>query len=171
VAKPLKSVPTFTTSFWKRIGDEVSDRIQVHTKSGRDAKNKNFKKYKTHKPFWFSKKIDGKTIRIYAEDYPTRKARGGIRRQSSRSKKPDLTLTGDMLRNLQTRSANKEGAIIGWSGTNAQKVQWNADMGREITTTANPVTKKIKVWIEKKVGTRIDRNIKAVDETTTLVIG
>lgn len=133
------------------IGDEVSDRIQVHTKSGSDVKDKKFKKY--------------------SPKYEDAKAAGKFRRQSSRSKKPDLTLTGDMLRNLQTRSANKEGAIIGWSGTNAQKVQWNADMGREITTTANPVTKKIKVWIEKKVGTRIDRNIKAVDETTTLVIG
>ena len=133
------------------IGDEVSDRIQVHTKSGSDVKDKKFKKY--------------------SPKYEDAKAAGKFKRQSSRSKKPDLTLTGDMLRNLQTRSANKEGAIIGWSGTNAQKVQWNADMGREITTTANPVTKKIKVWIEKKVGTRIDRNIKAVDETTTLVIG
>ena len=151
MAKPLKSVPTFTTAFWKMIGDEVSDRIQVHTKSGSDVKDKKFKKY--------------------SPKYEDAKAAGKFRRQSSRSKKPDLTLTGDMLRNLQTRSANKEGAIIGWSGTNAQKVQWNADMGREITTTANPVTKKIKVWIEKKVGTRIDRNIKAVDETTTLVIG
>ena len=151
MAKPLKSVPTFTTSFWKKIGDEVSDRIQVHTKKGKDVGDKGFKKY--------------------SPKYEDAKAAGKFKRQSSRSKKPDLTLTGDMLRNLQTRSANKEGAIIGWSGTNAQKVQWNADMGREITTTANPVTKKIKVWIEKKVGTRIDRNIKAVDETTTLVIG
>ena len=171
MAKPLKSVPTFTTAFWKKIGDEVSDRIQVHTKKGKDVRGANFKKYKTHDPFWFSKKIGGKTIRIYAEDYPTRKARGGIKRQTSFSRKPDLTLTGDMLRNLQTRSANKEGAIIGWSGTNAQKVQWNADMGREITTTAKPVTTKIENWIDKQVGARIDRNIKATNETKTFVIG
>jgi len=151
VAKPLKSVPTFTASFWKEIGDEVSDRIQVHTKSGRDVRDKGFKKYSTK--------------------YADAKVAGKFKRQSSRSKKPDLTLTGDMLRNLQTRSANKEGAIIGWSGTNAQKVQWNADMGREITTTSKPVTTKTENWIDKQVGIRIDRNIKATNETKTFVIG
>ena len=151
MAKPLKSVPIFTASFWKRIGDEVSDRIQVHTKGGVDVYDKPFKKY--------------------SDAYEDAKAAGNFRGQSSFSRKPDLTLTGDMLRNLQTRSANKEGVIIGWSGTNAQKVQWNADMGREITTTVNPVTKKIERFIDKQVGARIDRNIKAVQETKTFVIG
>ena len=151
MAKPLKTVPTFTASFWKRIGDEVSDRIQVHTKKGKDVRDANFSKY--------------------SQKYEDDKAAGKFRRQSSTSRKPDLTLTGDMLRNLQTRSANKEGVIIGWSGTDAQKVQWNADMGREITTTAKPVTTKTENWIDKQVGIRIDRNIKATNETKTFVIG
>ena len=151
MAKPLKTVPSFTASFWKRIGDEVSDRIQVHTKEGKDVRDDDF---------------DG-----YSTKYKKAKAAGKFRRQSSTSSKPDLTLTGDMLRNLQTRSANKEGVIIGWSGTDAQKVQWNADMGREITTTAKPVTTKTENWIDKQVGIRIDRNIKATNETKTFVIG
>ena len=153
MAKPLKSVPIFTASFWKRVGDEVSDRIQVHTKGGMDVKDKPFKKYS---PQYADAKSD-----------PKRR----FKRQTSFSRKPDLTLTGDMLRNLQTRTANKEGVIIGWSGTDTQKVQWNADMGRDITTTARPVPSKIERYIDKQVGARIDRNIKAVDETTTLVIG
>ena len=152
MAKPLKSVPTFTTSFWKTLGDEVAERIRIHTTvGGKDVDNKGFKKYSTK--------------------YADAKAAGKFKRQSSKSRKPNLTLTGDMMRNLQTRSANKEGAIIGWSGTNAQKVQWNADMGREITTTAKPVTTKIENWIDKQVGARIDRNIKATNETKTFVIG
>ena len=153
MAKPLKTVPSFTASFWKRIGDEVSDRIQVHTKDGKDVRGANFKKYS-------SQYADAKSS-------PERR----FKRQTSFSRKPDLTLTGDMLRNLQTRSANKEGVIIGWSGTDAQKVQWNADMGREITTTAKPVTTKTENWIDKQVGIRIDRNIKATNETKTFVIG
>ena len=153
MAKPLKTVPTFTASFWKRIGDEVSDRIQVHTKKGKDVRDANFKEY--------SPQYED------AKSSPERR----FKRQTSFSRKPDLTLTGDMLRNLQTRSANKEGVIIGWSGTDAQKVQWNADMGREITTTSKPVTTKTENWIDKQVGIRIDRNIKATNETKTFVIG
>ena len=38
-----------------------------------------------------------------------------------------------MMRNLQTRGFTKDNVIIGWSGTNAQKIQWNADMGRVVT--------------------------------------
>jgi|TARA_R100001594_G_scaffold43431_1_gene75553 hypothetical protein len=171
VAKPLKDIPKTKASFWKKLGDEVADRIQVHTKKGKDVNGANFKKYKTHNPFWFSKKIGGKTIRIYAEDYPTRKDRGDFKRQTSFSKKPDLTLTGDMLRNLQTRSVTNESVIIGWSGTNAEKVKWNEDMGRTVTTERKPVAKSIERFIDKQINATIDRNIKATNETKTFVIG
>ena len=153
MAKPLKDVTKMKASFWKKLGDEVADRIQVHTKKGKDVNGVNFKRY--------SKNYAD------AKSNPDRK----FKRQTSFSKKPDLTLTGDMLRNLQTRSATNESVIIGWSGTNAEKVKWNEDMGRTVTTERKPVSKGIERFIDKQINATIDRNIKATNETKTFVIG
>ena len=157
--------------FWKKLGDEIADKIRVHTIDGKDVNDKSFKKYKTHSPFWFSKKIKGKVVRIYAEDYPTRKSRGDFKRQSSKSVKPDLQLTGDMMRNLQVRGATPYGVTIGWSGTNAEKVQWNADMGRTVTTDRKPLSDKVWRFAEKELNRQIDKNLKLVADTTTINIG
>tara|TARA_R100001530_G_scaffold52486_3_gene38802 strand:+ start:118 stop:576 length:459 start_codon:yes stop_codon:yes gene_type:complete len=152
VAKPLKDVTKMKASFWKKLGDEVADRIQVHTKKGKDVNDANFDKYSTK--------------------YADAKRAGKFKRQSSTSTKPNLTLTGDMLRNLQTRSATNDGVIIGWSGTNAEKVEWNAKMkDRVITSDTKPVSKGIQKFIDKQINVTIDRNIKATNETKTFVIG
>ena len=51
MAKPLKDVTKMKASFWKKLGDEVADRIQVHTKKGKDVNGVNFKRYS--KNFFF----------------------------------------------------------------------------------------------------------------------
>ena len=150
----------YKRSFWKNLGDEVSDKIRVNTIGGKDVFGRTFKSYKTHPPFWFSKKVKGKTISIYAEDYKTRKGRGGMKRQSSTSTKPDLQLTGDMMRNLQTRGATADGGTIGWSGTLAQRVQYNDDMGRTVTATSKPLSDRITKFVENQLGRITDANIK-----------
>ena len=151
-AKSLKDIPKTKASFWKKLGDEVAERIRVHTTvGGKDVNNKNFKGY--------------------SSGYAIAKASGRFKRQSSRSTKPNLTLTGDMMRNLQTRSVTNESVIIGWSGTNAEKVKWNEDMGRTVTTERKPVSKGIERFIDKQINATIDRNIKATNETKTFVIG
>ena len=173
MAKKLKDIPTFTKQFWKKLGDETADRIRVHTtKGGKDVNNKTFKPYKTHSPFWFTKKVNGKAIKIYAEDYKTRKAGKKFKRQSSTSSKVDLQLTGDMMRNLQTRGFSRDNVVIGWSGTNAQKIQWNDDMGRTVTSKSKPVTNKIEKFIFKEVDLVIARNAKeATSKPINLKIG
>ncbi len=139
MAKTLRDIPTFTKQFWKGVGDEVADRIRVHTtKGGKDVEGRKFEPYK-----------------------PTYKARKGAekyKRQSSTSTKVDLQLTGDMMRNLQTRGFTKDNVIIGWSGTNAQKIQWNADMGRVVTKSSMPVSKEIQRFILKEVDRFIEKN-------------
>ena len=152
MAKPLKDVTKMKASFWKKLGDEVADRIQVHTKKGKDVNDDNFNKY--------------------SDEYKEAKRAGKFKRLSSTSTKPNLTLTGDMLRNLQTRSATNDSVIIGWSGTNAEKVEWNAKMkDRVITSDTRPVAKSIQRFIDKQINVTIDRNIKATNETKTFVIG
>jgi len=153
VAKKLKDIPTFTKQFWKKLGDETADRIRVHTtKGGKDVNNKPFEAYSTK--------------------YRTRKASGKFKRQSSTSSKVDLQLTGDMMRNLQTRGFSRDNVVVGWSGTNAQKIQWNDDMGRTVTSKSKPVTNKIERFIFKEVDLAIARNAKeATSKPINLKIG
>jgi len=171
MAKSLETIPQMNPMFWKELGDEIADKIRVDTIGGKDVNGRAFKPYKTHPPFWFSKKVKGKTISIYAEDYKTRKGRGGMKRQSSTSSKPDLQLTGDMMRNLQVRGVTPYGVTIGWSGTNAEKVQWNADMGRTVTSNSKPLSDKVWKFAEKELSKQMDKNLKLVAETTTITIG
>ena len=154
MAKKLKDIPTFTKQFWKKLGDETADRIRVHTtKGGKDVNNKPFEAYSTK--------------------YRTRKASGKFKRQSSTSSKVDLQLTGDMMRNLQTRGFSRDNVVIGWSGTNAQKIQWNADnKERVVTSKTKPVTNKIERFIFKEVDLAIARNAKeATSKPINLKIG
>ena len=56
--------------FWQNIGDELTDEIISNTRErGRDGHGKKFKKYKTHTPFWFTKKIKGKLSNDYVFSY------------------------------------------------------------------------------------------------------
>jgi len=132
----LANIPKFDKMFWKNVGDELTDEIIANTKErGRDVFNKKFKKYS----------------RGYAESKAT-KFRG------SASNKVNLVLTGDMLNGLQTRGFTNESVVIGWSGTNAEKVQWNAEMGRAITLPKKPLSNKALKLFYKLMNKRIKRN-------------
>ena len=152
MAKKLQTIPDINPSWWKDLGDEIADRIRVHTQKG-------------------GKNINGTAFKAYKEKYRIRKSKGKFRRQSSTSTKPDLTLTGDMMRGLQVRGATPNGVTIGWSGTNAEKVQWNADMGREITTNKKPLADGIWRFAEKQLDKKVLKNLKAVESTKTIRIG
>ena len=77
MAKTLRDIPTFTKQFWKGVGDEVADRIRVHTTKG-------------------GKDVEGRKFSPYTANYKARKGLGKYKRQSSTSTKVDLQLTGDM---------------------------------------------------------------------------
>ena len=139
MAKALREIPTFTKQFWKGVGDEVADRVRVHTTKG-------------------GKDVEGRKFSPYSTTYKARKGLGKYKRQSSTSTKVDLQLTGDMMRNLQTRGFTKDNVIIGWSGTNAQKIRWNADMGRVVTKPSMPISKGTQRFILKEVERFIEKN-------------
>ena len=154
MAKELQDIPTFTKQFWKFVGDESADRIRVHTtKDGKDVQGRKFQPYST--------------------SYKARKASGKFKRQSSTSTKVDLQLTGDMMRNLQTRGFTKDKVVIGWSGANAQKVQWNAEMkDRVITSNVRPVPKGVERFILNEVDKHINKNAReATKKPINLKIG
>jgi len=133
----LTKIPEFDKAFWKHIGDEICDEIRVQTQvNSKDVHNTKFKAYS----------------RGYAERKPK------IRRGSGSGSKVNLTLTGDMMRNLQTRGFNKDSVTIGWNGVDAEKVQKNEKMGRAVTTKSRPLSKGSLRLIEVQTNKRIKRN-------------
>ena len=153
MAKELQDIPTFTKQFWKFVGDESADRIRVHTTKG-------------------GKDVEGRKFQPYSTSYKARKASGNIKNQSSTSTKVDLQLTGDMMRNLQTRGFSKNNVVIGWRDENAQKIQWNADMGRTVTSNVRPVPKGVERFILNEVDKHINKNAReATRKPINLKIG
>ena len=130
-------------SFFKKLGDEVRDKIQVSAqKKGEDHKGKSFKKYTTK---YKNRKGAGKAV-------PKGQS------TASKSTKPDLTLTGTMWRNMASKGG-RDRAEVGWtSRQQAQKVQGLADGGRVIfSDSVHPdVDKLIKRMLKKE----IDKNVK-----------
>ena len=141
----LANIPKFDKQFWREVGNEITDEIRVQTqKKGKDVFNKNFKSYS----------------RGYAERKPR------IRRGSGGSK-VNLTLTGDMMNGLQVRGFTPDSVTIGWSGTNAKKIQWNEDMGRTVTTAKKPLSNDSIKIVQQEARQRIKRN---ADKETAIPI-
>ena len=132
----LANIPKFDKQFWREVGNEITDEIRVQTqKKGKEVFNKRFKSYS----------------RGYAERKPR------IRRGSAGSK-VNLTLTGDMMNGLQVRGFTPDSVTIGWSGTNAKKIQWNEDMGRTVTTAKKPLSNDSIKIVQQEARQRIKRN-------------
>ena len=141
----LANIPRFDKQFWREVGNEITDEIRVQTqKKGKDVFNKRFKSYS----------------RGYAERKPR------IRRGSAGSK-VNLTLTGDMMNGLQVRGFTPDSVTIGWSGTNAKKIQWNEDMGRAVTTAKKPLSNDSIKIVQQEARQRIKRN---ADKETAIPI-
>ena len=132
------------------MGEDLCEKIRKKTKSGEG--------------------VDGK-FESYTAKYKARKTAGKFARQSSNSGTPDLQLTGDMLRDLQVRSATNESVKIGWSGPNAQKVKWNEDTGRAITKKEKPLSSELQKDATRQVKLMFGRSIKkAYGKTKTIKV-
>ncbi len=150
--RKIADIPRYTPQFWGKLANDVVRKMKEHgAKGGKDAAGRPFKKY--------------------SDSYRSQKGAGKIRRQSSNSTKPDLMLTGDMWKDLkQIGSATKDGATIGWASW-GNKVEWNAEMGRTITTDKNPVAPSIQRFILKEIDKETSKNLKKVADTTTIRVG
>ena len=106
----FSKIPRTGETFWTNVGEEMANLIRVQTKAGKDVKGRKFKGYTT--------------------DYKAAKKARKFARQSSVSTRPDLTLTDDMLQDLQVVDATRNGVTIGFP-SEAGKVHGNADHGRQ----------------------------------------
>ena len=80
---------------WIKLGEDLCEKIRKRTKKGKGLES---------------------DFEDYTPKYRAKKVAGKFKRQSSTSSKPDLNLTGDMMRDLQVRGANRESVQIGWTG-------------------------------------------------------
>lgn len=122
----------FTEKFWRTLGDQVRDLFFTHVvKDGKDYKGDDFKEY--------------------SKSYAEKKAANEFKRQASTSTKPNLYLTGDMMRDYKVTKRTKSMVQLGWLAE-AEKVTGNALRGRRIYgTDSQPFPPKIMDYIEGEV--------------------
>lgn len=136
---------------WIEIGEEISNIMRVQTEKGKDVNNKKFKAYKSKK-------------------YAMAKKNKKFKRQSSTGTRVDLTLTGDMLQDLQVVKATKDSVRIGFP-SEAAKVHGNADNGRHISTASTPIPAKAAKELKKLLDAQIKSNLNKVSGRTRIIIG
>jgi len=131
IAQTVKLTP----DAWRRKAERVIESIRNHV-----AKKQYFRGVKYNADYALSK--------------ADRKAAPKGVPQASTSGTPDLTLTGKMLKGLEVRQVDDKGFTIGWIGEDAAKVEYNANMGRAITTDSVPLIPPV----EKELYADIDAN-------------
>ena len=149
MAKPIAPAAIPRKAFWWNLANSVIRKVKTGGKKGKGAEG---------------------SFRKYSASYRIAKAKGRFKRQSSTSTSPDLTLTDDMWQDFQIIKVNWRGALIGWT-SEGDKVSWNEDMGRAISTDANPVAPKIQDYIMKQIDIQYEKNLNKVADTTTIEVG
>jgi hypothetical protein len=146
----LSKIQLFPANEMARIANLHIPVFKRRVQGGIDAYGRRFKiytnKYMTLKSNKFKSEVTGKR---YA--YPK------ARISSGQVYPPNLTLTGFMLQNLKRRSYNKHEYVLGWTGEEAEKVQGNADNGRDIIS---DVPNKEKDFIIKLLGKAVDKELR-----------
>jgi hypothetical protein len=87
---------------------------------------------------------------------------------SKRIHPPDLTVTGDMMRNLKRKKQGKDFYTIGFTGEEAAKVDYNRRMGRDIT---NDIPNQEKGFVTKLLAKEMDKHFKMKLKDVTITVG
>jgi hypothetical protein len=127
-------------AFWRKLGIELVKSIRARTAKGRGVHGR---------------------FPAYSKGYRRAKAKGGMNRQSSQQvSPPNLTLTGDLMADLQAVSVTDYMTRIGWPAEGA-KVEWLAEHGRAVTTDERPLTRSEITYIDQRITQARDARLKA----------
>ncbi len=88
--------------------------------------------------------------------------------QASTSQQVDLTLTGKMLSDIKVKGEAHQ-AVLTWLGFNAEKLQWQANQGRDIISDGKlipPVDREL----DKELDKIYEKRLKALPGSLTLRI-
>ena len=154
-----QNIIKFPKSLWAKVGGKAATKVVKDSDKGKGYK-KDFKAYKTHTPFWFTKKLSGgKTVRVFAEDYPTRKAAGRAAPKgvsaSRQVSPPNLRLTSTMLNSISAQKPTETGVDIVYR--DGLKVGYNAKMGRDIYGISKDNEKRITDELSDYIGKQIGK--------------
>jgi hypothetical protein len=146
--KPLADMVEPSVKDWRDVADNVKVSFQQNmTKEYRS---------KSYSPAYAKRKASGKA-----------KPKGVS--QVSMSTEPDLTLTGNMLKEITATSTGNQ-AKLEWTGANAEKIQ-GLDKGKfPMFIGQEPASKDVNKDIEKFVNKLYDKRVKAQVGTTVFKI-
>ena len=137
------------TKFFIKVGPNIRDRYREHI----------FKK---------AKDINGKSFsKIYSKGYAKRKKAGG---KGFRGGFPfnAPVASGDLLKDYSLIKTMSNGFQIGWS-TFGARVEWLANLGRVLTTSAKPLPNKVLKFLIKEANTYIKKKSdKLIPKKTTI---
>ncbi len=147
----LSKIQLFPKAAMGKIGNLHNTIFKKRVERGEDYKGRRFKPYTMD---YLVKKSNDFKSPVTGEKY--KYPRAPI--SSNKVYPPDLTLTGHMLRNLTRRSYSKTEWKLGWRGEEAEKVQGNADNGRNIIDDIPDKEKNILVkLLAKEVGVQFKK--------------
>jgi hypothetical protein len=141
--RTLKKAINPEPDFWRKIANKIIKAIKKRTAGGMDYNDKPFKRYS----------------RAYAE----RKSANKFKRQASAfaSKKPNLIVTSDMLKDLKLIGFAKGFFTIGWAAF-GERVLQNEKMGRAIIgPESDPLGNRLENTVvkayDKEIGRQLDK--------------
>ena len=111
--KPLATFVEADPKAWFTLGAKLTESIRAWVRD-----RKYFARSSSYTP-------------SYAKRKANRKAAPKGVPQASTSQQVDLTLTGKMLADIKVKGEPHQ-AVLTWLGFNAEKLQWQADQGRDI---------------------------------------
>jgi hypothetical protein len=149
----LAETVKFGRPWWRDVANKLVRAVKEATKRGQGAEGA-FPPYSTKPPpSWMG--AQGWDMKTYAE----KKAAGDFKRQASRqTNPPDLTLTGDFLRDFKVTDARDNGATVGWPAQGA-KVEWNANSGRPVSTDDQPLVPSALEEFDAAYNAELDRRL------------
>ena len=131
--RDLSDIVKLRVKFWKRTGFKIVNAILKRVKNLRNYKNQKFAALSDQYAKYKANDMRTFTDREYLDPRLGSRPAGsrlvGYKGVSIASKKPvaNMTLTGEMLDNLDLKSADAVSAVIGWDGQYAQQVQYLHD--------------------------------------------
>ena len=141
-------VPKFTSVFWQMVAHRVIYNIMHRVQQ-------------EHKNYL------GQSFKDYSANYSERKSQNKAKpkgmSQQSTSTIPDMTLTGKTMADLQIRSKNDKGIVIGWIGIFGDVVSklFNKKNYKIVNLGAgDPFSKKEMKIIDDAINKKIDTEIK-----------
>lgn len=149
--KPIaEGVKPFGAAWWQQLGEMVVLQTKTLIERGVGA--------------------DG-AFPAYDARYAKAKSEGKYRRQSSnQAAPPNLTLTGDMLRDFKVISPAANMATIGFTVYGA-RVRGNAEGGRPVSSDANPLNPQVARRVRSAVGSKFREQLNRTRGATVIRVG